>query len=298
MWKCIKCKHAEDAIPNSWKCPVCHFEPEKQFGSIPLLAKGYVPEVGGFDPSAFENLCQMEATNFWFTSRNHLILWVLSKVYPPSPDSSFLEVGCGTGFVLSAIVGGGNFSKVYGTDLFHDGLVYAKNRVPGAVLFQSDVSTIPFCSAFNVVGAFDVLEHIDDDTMALRQINGVLTDDGWLVLTVPQHSWLWSVTDIIAKHVRRYDIGEIECKLQATGFTVCYSTSFVSLLLPLMVLSRRTTSSASQTTKSDVGLNLPIALNMLLRAIMSFELWLISHGVRFTYGGSRVVLARKVTNVD
>ena len=61
---------------------------------------------------------------------------------------------------------------------------------------------------------------------------------GGIILTVPQHPWLWSQADTYAHHVRRYIKQDLITKLQQTGFKVVKVTSFVSLLLPLMLLSR------------------------------------------------------------
>lgn len=91
---------------------------------------------------------------------------------------------------------------------------------------------------FDVVGAFDLIEHIADDEVALRAIHRAVRDGGGVVIAVPQHPWLWSQTDVIAHHVRRYRRGELEDKIRRAGFRVAFSGSFTCLLLPLMVTGR------------------------------------------------------------
>ena len=122
---------------------------------------------------------------------------------------------------------------IFGTEIFVSALSYAQNRVPCAFLFQADARKIPFVSHFDLIGAFDVLEHIADDVYALRQMHTALRPNGVLFLTVPQHPWLWSNIDDYSCPCRRYTAKNLHEKLASVGFDVKFSSSFVSLLLPL-----------------------------------------------------------------
>jgi hypothetical protein len=110
---------------------------------------------------------------------------------------------------------------------------------------------------------------------------------GGVIVTVPQHAWLWSERDEHARHRRRYARRDLLRKLAAAGFQRPWATSFVSLLLPLMVLSRRRKRSASQ--ELEVGR----AANRALGAVMGLERALIGAGVSFPAGGSLLALAHK-----
>ena len=113
-----------------------------------------------------------------------------------------------------------------------------------------------------------------------------------MIITVPQHRWLWSVTDEQACHVRRYTKKELVYKVESTGLRVEYVSSFVSLLLPLMILSRLLTKSDKQRDPM-YEFRIPGWLNRSLEKVMNFELWLLSLGIRFPFGGSLLLLARK-----
>src|SRR5262249_22120338 len=104
----------------------------------------------GFDPECFSELAAAEAASFWFKARNKLILWALDKYVPDR--GSFLEIGCGTGFVLSAIWDRYPDWEIYGTELFAEGLSYAKERLPDANLIELDAKNIPFEQRFDTVG--------------------------------------------------------------------------------------------------------------------------------------------------
>jgi SAM-dependent methyltransferase len=145
---------------------------------------------------------------------------------------------------------------------------------------------------FDAVGAFDVIEHIKDDELVLREIHGSLRPGGGLIVTVPQHRWLWSHQDTAACHVRRYEAGELRQKVRRAGFSVLFETSFMSVLLPLMYLSR--------IRKKDVEnydplaeLRIGKAMNRMLLSMMQFEGFLIRSGLRMPFGGSRLLVARR-----
>ena len=64
-----------------------------------------------------------------------------------------------------------------------------------------------------MIGAFDVLEHIADDELVLSQMHQAVRKGGGIILTVPQHSFLWSEIDEYSRHVRRYSVSELKLKL-------------------------------------------------------------------------------------
>jgi len=246
----------------------------------------------GFKSRYFKELAELEAGNFWFRGRNKLILWALHKY---SPDlKSFLEIGCGTGFVISAISKQFPEARLLGSEYLEEGLVYARQRVPSAEFTQMDARNVPFNSELDTVGVFDVLEHVEEDEAVLQQICKALKPGGNVFITVPQHRWLWSVVDEYACHVRRYSAKELIQKVSKAGFEIIESTSFVSTMLPAMYLSR-----LLKRKKMDVRIDAmaelrihPI-LNKLFEWLLDFELALIRLGVVLPAGGSRLVVARK-----
>jgi hypothetical protein len=108
-----------------------------------------------------------------------------------------------------------------------------------------------------------------------------------LIAAVPQHPWLWSRSDDLSHHVRRYRMGEIEGKAKAAGFSLSFADSFTSLLLPVMAVSRR----VDRVAKSEFGI--PPTLDRLMSAVLSLEHAARRAGLRCPVGGSRVIVARK-----
>ncbi len=150
-----------------------------------------------------------------------------------------------------------------------------------------DARRIPFRDAFDVVGAFDVIEHMEEDDQALRQMFAACRSGGGIVLTVPQHAWLWSARDELAGHQRRYGRAELLRKLSAAGFERAWATSFVTLLLPLMALSRL------QKHARESEMRPGRVANAVLGAFMHLERGLIAAGLSLPAGGSLLAVAHK-----
>jgi SAM-dependent methyltransferase len=288
MKQCPQC--AAVFTSASWTCPACGHAPS-QTGGFPILAPELVEVGAGFRPEAFARLAVLEEGNFWFRARNRLIVWALSRYFPEM--DRYLEIGCGTGFVLAGVAEAYPRAEITGSEVFGVGLPYAARRVERAELIQMDARCIPYVEEFDVVGAFDVLEHIKEDEAVLAQFQRALRPGGGVAITVPQHPWLWSTQDDRACHVRRYRVGELREKVSRAGFKVEFETSFVSFLLPAMLASRLRQRNASDNSDSMAELKLPTFINRLFEGVMNVERQLVRFGMRFPVGGSRLLIARK-----
>jgi SAM-dependent methyltransferase len=246
---------------------------------------------GRYQSELFGLLEQLEPRSFWFRSRNRLIVWALSTYCPGL--TSFLEVGCGTGFVLASVRAAFPNVALMGSELDVEGLEVARRRLRGVPLVQMDALDVPFSSAFGAVGVFDVLEHIDSDEAVLRQLRGAVTSNGALVATVPQHPWLWSAADEFAGHMRRYSRTELAAKLDAAGWAQVRMTSFVSLPLPFFIASRLLRARGGERYVFQREFTLPRGVDGSLDALMRAELDLIRRGLSFPLGASLLVVARR-----
>lgn len=289
MKLCLNCDHAFES--DEWICPTCKYQP-KRINSVVAHAPEFESDYRGFRPQYFNELEKLEDKNFWFRARNEILVWSL-KTYGASVNN-FLEVGCGTGFVLKGIAHANPNIALHGSEIFLEGLSHAQKRVPNGNFMQLDARNIPFVEEFDAIGAFDVLEHIEEDNLVIEQLIKALKIGGILILTVPQHRWLWSQADVHACHVRRYTAKALHKKIKSNGLLIERSTSFVSTLLPLMFLTRRRkTNVNSYDPQSE--LNLPSKINSVLYFILKLEIALIQLGISLPVGGSRLLVARKVS---
>ena len=279
-------------VSNIWKCPFCGEKPINMHGYI-AFAPRLAEQNTMFNSCSFKLLIKFEPTNFWFRARNKLIVWALQKYFPNM--KSFFEIGCGTGFVLSGVAKKFPNTQLYASDIYSCALKYAGQRVPRANLLQMDARNIPFANEFDVIGMFDALEHIQEDTVALSEIYKALKPGGGIILTVPQHPFLWSKNDEYGHHCRRYTANDLINKLQKAGFAIIKKTSFVSLLLPIMLLSR-----LKQKRDKDfdpvVEFKINKLVNFTLEKLLDLERFFIRTKVNLPIGGSLLIIAQKPNN--
>lgn len=279
-------------LDAAWTCADCGSRPPIVDG-FQSFAPALASESAGFRVEYFDELARLEAGNFWFRARNDLIVWALQRYFPGV--RSFLEIGCGTGFVLQGIHAVDPSIELSGSEIFTAGLAFAAARVPSAQFSQMDARHLPFREEFDVIGAFDVLEHIEEDSTVISEVATALRPGGGFLATVPQHPSLWSLQDEHAHHVRRYTATGLRRKVEAAGFEIVRMTSFVSLLLPTLVAARLRT----RGRKTDDGfdamdeLRQPSAVNTALEVVMTVERMLIRQGLSFPAGGSLLLVARK-----
>jgi len=273
-----------------WDCGACGYRPQQRAGFL-ALAPALAAQSEGFDPALFTDLAALEARNFWFRARNRLIVWALQRQVTAFTD--FLEVGCGTGYVLQGVAAAFPDAHLCATEAQTEGLQFAAARVPRAAFLQMDARQMPFDREFDAVGAFDVIEHIAEDEAVLAQMHRALRPGGSLLLTVPQHPFLWSEYDVRAHHVRRYTAGELRQKLARAGYEIVKMTSFVSVLLPLMMLSRLTRRTAAPDYDPLAELRIGAVTNALLERALDAERLLIRAGITLPCGGSLLAVARR-----
>jgi SAM-dependent methyltransferase len=286
MKRCLVCN---TLLERTWSCSKCEYIPQIINGFL-----AFAPELAidnPYNPLDFQTLANVEDGNFWFRARNRLIVWAIRRYFGSA--RSMFEIGCGTGFVLSGVHTAFPDLVLCGSEVSCAGLAFASRRVPGASLYQMDARKIPFRDEFCVIGAFDVLEHIEEDEQVLREIYAALKRGGGIIVTVPQHQFLWSKVDDIAGHVRRYSASDLIAKLNRAGFNVIRKTSFVSLLLPLMVTSRLGQRDRTAREVATLEFSLSSIANAVLERVLDFERVVIRMGVSMPAGGSLLVVARK-----
>lgn len=264
--------------------------------------KCYAPELatenGDFDAESFELLYTAENSNFWFVSRNKVIRFLVEKYLYTNTlrHDKFLEIGCGTGYVLQGLSAFRNL-ELEGAEIYLNGLKFARNRLPNINLIQLDATKLPFKDEYNAIGAFDVLEHIEADELVMQHVYDALKMDSYFFISVPQYNWMWSKTDDYACHKRRYSRKELVTKLESTGFKIEYVTSFMFTLFPLMIVSRFITGKKNITeennSKQVPELNLNPIINAIFIFIMKLDELLIRYKVSLPFGGSLVVVAKK-----
>lgn len=266
--------------------------PPKTIEGIPCYSPATAFENEDYPSSAYGQYSDLEERHFWFKARARVLVFLISKFAQQDPEDFFLEIGCGTGYVAQQIAQECSF-QVVASDVHISGLRIAKARESRVAFVQVNAKALPFHSAFTAVGAFDVLEHIDDDHSIIEGIHELIKPNGLFFLSVPQYQWMWSKLDDVGEHKRRYTRKDLESKLEHAGFKVEYISSFMFTLFPLMIISRFLKKNG-RTPDSEYGeLRLNPILNRLLYTLTSLDVLLMKRGLSLPWGGSLIAIARK-----
>lgn len=267
----------------------------KEIDGIKCYSPKLATEYNDYPSSGFDVTFEVESKSFWVRSRARIICKYLEKLLKNS-KSKFLEIGCGTGYNLSELSKNNNFNLT-GSEVYLNGLKYAKSKLPQLNFIQLDATHIPFHDEFDIIGSFDVLEHIEEDQKAISGIYQALNKTGYFILTVPQYMFLWSRLDEMVNHKRRYSRIEIRSKLEKSGFKIVFLSSFVFVLFPLMLI-QRLINNKKNTTKTfheefTEQVYFPPWINWIFDKIMKIDEFLILKGLSLPFGGSLFVVAQK-----
>jgi SAM-dependent methyltransferase len=231
---CPKCQTQLIQRDKGYICQNCQHIFSEREGVLQLISEADNKEFF-FQNKKFDILYHSEEKNFWFRVRNKIIGDTITQ-YLPRP-SHILEVGCGTGYVSRYLKAIGYYVEC--ADLFLDALQFCKQRNAGYQYYQLNLMDTIFIQEFDAICAFDVLEHIDDDIIALKHLHDALKPGGLLFITVPADMRLWSDKDVSARHKRRYSAHELQTKLKFSGFNVIKKSYFMTFLYPVLLLSRK-----------------------------------------------------------
>jgi SAM-dependent methyltransferase len=255
-------------------------------------------ECADFPSEGFEVTAAVEANSFWCRSRNRILRRIMERFSDRSRPVSMLEIGCGIGGVVAELQKVPNL-RLVGSEIYLQGLRYARSKYPEVEFVQLDASEMPFCEEFDLVGAFDVLEHIQADERVIQGVYGALRPGGVFVLTVPQYRWMWSTLDELVHHKRRYGRSDLLRKLRSQRFDVVYCSSFVTALFPAMAATRLL--ARTRVPQSDVRdalasqVTLPPVANRVCDLLMRIDELALRAGLSLPFGGSLLAVARKTS---
>lgn len=238
----------------------------------------------------YAKLFENEDTYWWFVARRELALRLLHDAVGRNPEAPVLDLGCGTGAVLSAMP---ETYRAVGVDMSELATDFCRQRGLRR-LARADGTALPFRDAsFSGIVALDIFEHIQDDHAAFAEAHRVLKPGGSLVLSVPAYRWLWGPHDVALMHHRRYQLREVKRCVRLAGFRVTRASYGVFLLFPLVVILRI----SDRLSRRPATVSLPrvdSSQNHALVRLQSLESRLIAKGAPLPWGSSVVVVATKI----
>jgi SAM-dependent methyltransferase len=232
---------------------------------------------------------RVEDSHWWYRGRRRVLEQALTRVALPAP-ARILDAGCGSGRNMLELA---RYGEVAGVELSGTSATLARERGVGEVV-EGSVLEMPFAAdSFDLAVCLDVIEHLEDDRAALREMRRVLAPGGALLVTVPAYQWLWSGHDEINHHHRRYNRATLLAAAREAGWSCAFATYFNSLLLPVAIALRALDRVNPKTTESSLDLWVPPApLNWLLRQPLNLEAAAIGRGRAIPAGLSLLAVFR------
>ena len=241
--------------------------------------------------------------------RRNRILSVLDSI----PRGRLLEIGCGAGALLADLSKLG--FRCSALEISEEALEVARfmtGDLDGVEIRQTPDHSWP--SNFEVLAAFEVLEHVEDDYAELRYWSKWMKKGGHLLVSAPAHPERWNASDLWAGHYRRYDRKSFEALLNGCGFEVvkieCYGFPLATILEPLRakyhkkLVSREQNRGLTATEKSDrtsrSGIDRPLEVRFysfesgwIGTWVLRFSCWLQDRFLETDLGIGYLALARR-----
>ena len=248
----------------------------------------------------YKEYYDLERQHWWFVAREKIISNYLKKLIATEivkkQDLKILNVGCGPGRSSQYL---SSFGEVTSIEYDKECCEFASERT-GLQIINGSITALPFHDEmFDLVCAFDVIEHVEDDELAVSEMKRVAKKEGVIFITVPTFMSLWSHHDVINHHFRRYKLGQIEKLFAAKkNGNAIFSSYFNFFLFPAIYLVRKISNLLQFSKKrpgsgSDFEAFKPGFLNNVLFNVMYFESKFINNNIKLPFGVSLLYTWKK-----
>lgn len=233
---------------------------------------------------------EVETENWWFVSRRRYLLEVLKNA---PKNSKILDIGCSSGIFLKDLERlGFKLENLFGIDISEKAIANCKNNgIQNA--FVMDAQKISLFEKFDIIVASDCLEHLRDDTAAIRNWSDLLRTGGMLCVFVPAFQSLWSAHDEVNMHYRRYTNKELKDKLTSENLTILKSSYWNFFLFVPLYAFRKMDAVLSRNKKKEGQIIDGKLTNNILLKLLLFENGMLKY-VNFPFGVSTFCIAKKL----
>lgn len=220
------------------------------------------------DDRVYQDMLKIQEKHWWFAGRRALIEAIVKSVSGSRKNLEILEVGAGVGGNYELLSRFGSVELAEPHDRSRERLEHMFGK-PAFQLLLPDTSEIEG-RRFDLIGMFDVLEHVEYDRDALAALLRHLKPNGRIIVTVPAYMMIWSEHDVEHHHFRRYTRRHLEDVVQRSGGRIDRIGYFNTLLFPA-IAALRLASKCLPGSSSKQDRMPAYAVNYILRHIFERE---------------------------
>ena len=234
-------------------------------------------------------LFRVEQSHWWHIGRRRILSGFVEDICRGVTDRRprILDVGCGTGANLLML---SKYGEAEGVDISEDALAFCRERGLDKVNLGAGEELPYDAGTFDLVTAFDVVEHMDDDLAGVTEMRRVLRPGGRVLLFVPTFMFLWGLQDDVSNHRRRYRLPELRRVLEQAGFEIERTTyANITFFLPILMV-RQLMRLTGIKTETENTINVP-ALNGVFGKILGAESTILRY-INLPFGVSGLCVAR------
>jgi SAM-dependent methyltransferase len=232
---------------------------------------------------------RLEGSHWWFVGRRKLLRSLLTSIEIPA-NAQCIDIGCGVGSNLGLFQSLG--FQMVGVDSEIYSLLYARKRFPTLALVSGDLLKLPLRpNSIDLIIGTDILEHLAEDALGIKEIHRALKKGGKVLFTVPAFNFLWGIQDVVGRHKRRHSKRGLIRQVERQGFEVLRSSYFNFFLFFPILIVRRFVRLLGLKIGSENQVNSPL-INFLFTRLFSLEPHLLKY-LKFPFGVSIFCIAQK-----
>jgi len=245
------------------------------------------------DKQYYTEYFTLEREHWWFVVRGKILMQRLQRELPSNRPLQILNIGVATGRTSELL---SQFGQVTSLEYDEDCRNFTAARLDMEIILGS-ILELPFDDdSFDLVCAFDVIEHVEDDRLGVNEMRRVCRPGGHLCITVPAFMSMWGHHDVVNHHYRRYRMRQVVDLLESSPGKMCYQSYFNSLLfVPIWIYRQLSRLLPRKHSVENAGADCSVTSlhslpNIIAGKIFDFERWLLKLGIRFPAGVSILLL--------
>ncbi|WP_338762217.1 class I SAM-dependent methyltransferase [Bernardetia sp. ABR2-2B] len=254
----------------------------------------------------YKNYYHLERNHWWFVVRQEILKQELQKIITSENknDLKILNIGIATGKTTEML---SEFGEVTSVEYDSACAEFVRQKLNIEVI-EGSILELPFKeNSFDLVCAFDVVEHVEDDKKAVSEMSRVCKTKGRICITVPAFQSLWSHHDEVNHHFKRYKMSEIaklfdlqsKVLINNYSFKILRKTYFNSFLfIPIWLFRKLIVLIPKQFIRRGSGSDFEIYkgnnfLDSILRSVFRIEKKILQKNISFSFGVSLLFFVEK-----